>query len=159
MAKPPAGSCEVFPDGYIGRLLPLIPPGKYQVSFVEWWTGRLFGRSEKIALRFAICDPGEHFGVDVNRWYNIALRGRIGRNGGFVAPFNGDLLREYVHLVGSVRRNDRIALSKYRNHVLIAAIDTVTTDRLQRVRHDVLQYSVVRSLIGVAAGPRAFPSA
>ena len=139
-------------EGEIESVPALIEPGDYLVKFSHWSTHLLFKKTGKLAVHFTICDHGDYFGTALQRWYNVRVRGRIGRNGHFTATWGSDCLREYACLVGMTRRNDRIALSKYAPLLLVARIRTVESNRTQAKLPMVLQYSVIGQLLRVEAG-------
>ena len=139
-------------DGEIERIPSFIPPGRYQLALVNWWTGVMFGRQQKLALNFVVADFGDHYLKPLSRWYNARLKGPGGTNGKFSVGWNSDLLKEYSQILDLPTRVDRIALSRYKNLVLVGEVATVTHDRSQAQRHSALQYSVIRKLLGVAAG-------
>jgi len=107
-------------------------------------------------LIFKIVNFGEHFGVELQRWYNVDLprHQRTGRNGPFKAGWSSDLVREYVSLIGLVKRNDRIALSKYADVIVNAEVETVSSTSKQEELPAALHYSVVRKLLSVEAGDK-----
>jgi len=139
--------------GQIENARVLIPAGRYQLQLSHWWTGVLFGRRPKLALIFKVVDFGEHFGVLLERWYNVTLPRHLatGRNGSFKAGWSSDLVREYVSLIGIVKRNDRIALSKYADAIVNAEIVTVSSTSKQEPLPEALHYSVIRKLLSVEA--------
>ena len=139
-------------EGEIEQIPALVPPGVYRVMFSHWWTGVLFGRSQKLALVFKIADFGDHFETEVRRWYNVKLRGRSGRNGRFSTGWGSDLLREYATIVGKRKRRDRIALTAYGEMIVLAEIATVDSNRLQEKLPEELHYSVIRRLIRAEEG-------
>lgn len=152
MADQPCARAE----GEIDYIPALVPPGIYSLKFTHWWTGIMFGRSQKLALCFKTVDFGENFDTEVRRWYNVKVRGRTGRNGQFSAGWGSDLLREYVAIIGTRKRNDRIALNAYSGLIVRAEVGTVNSTRTQEKLPIDLQYSVIRKLVGVEAGRKQY---
>ena len=143
-----AGEFEID-DDYVQ-----IPPGRYDVVLVSWFTCLLFkGRSAKLALNFRVVTFGESFGVVLRRWYHVRkILGKPGHNGRFRVGRGSDFMHDYARLVGMVSRNDRFALSRLKNVQISAEVETVTKDYDQRDIPGALRYSVIRELIGVTAG-------
>src|ERR1700761_1414529 len=72
-----------------------VPPGIYNVAFVTWWTGLMFGKAKKLGLSFSITDFGEHFEKRVWRWYNIRrFIGPTGVHGRFKAMKGSDFISD-----------------------------------------------------------------
>src|ERR1700690_2675495 len=87
----------------------LIPPGVYDLKFLQYETALMFGRQPKLILTFGICSMGDHFEKRVKRFYNVAkLVGKPRRYGGFKAGWSGDFLREYAKFFRLPSRADRI---------------------------------------------------
>jgi hypothetical protein len=140
-------------EGVIDVPCAIVPPGIYRVAFKHWFTAAMFGRAKKLALVFRIVDYGQHFDVELRRWYNIQrFIGPPGRNGGFKAGACSDLVREFAALCGFMGRRDRIPLSTYSKLVLVAEVGTVTSDSRQRELAAGAQYSVIQRLVRVEAG-------
>lgn len=142
-------------DGPIFSIEPgvVVPPGVYQMAFVSSRTAMMFQRAAKLALRFRIVDPGPHFGVELERWYNVQkLLGPQGKGGRFKPGRNSDFVREYLTLFpGEVNRLDRMSFKPFRSTVVRARVDTVKSNRGQKVLPDLMHYSVVRELLGAGA--------
>lgn len=138
--EPAEGSIE-------GEMPVLIPPGKYQMRCTGWETRMLYGRQPKVVLRLEVCDFGPYFGLKLARWYNAhKLKEPPRRKGKFVAGWSSDLVREYAGIIDEPNRNDRIALSRLRDILLVGHVVTVTRDRCQRRLPAAVQYSVVNYL-------------
>ena len=130
-----------------------VPPGTYNVAFVSWWTGLMFGKAKKLGLIFKITDFGEHFGKQVMRWYNIRrFIGHTGKHGRFQAMKGSDFIRDYVRLFGMPTRTDRASLTKYERILIKAQIVTVNLNSSQSDILEPLQYSVIRQLNAIEAG-------
>ena len=137
-----------------------VPPGIYNVAFVTWWTGLMFGKAKKLGLTFQITDFGEHFGQRVMRWYNIKrFIGHTGACGRFKAMKGSDFIADYVRLIGMPTRTDRASLTKYEKILIKAEIVTVQSNFVQADIAEQLKYSVIRSLISVEAGNSEHPRA
>jgi hypothetical protein len=130
---------------------PLVPDGRYLVKFIGWATVVMFGKAGKLAMEFQICD-GSHLGVKLVRWHNVKPLGKVGKNGRFRTGWGSDLTREYIKLIGSVSRTDRMALTKLTPLLIEAEVVTVASSRRQEALPAALQYSVIRRLIRVEAG-------
>jgi len=128
----------------------LIPEGEYRLRFDSWMTLVMFGRVPKVCLEFAVIDPGPYFEAHLRRWYNVSrLIGKPGRRGRFKAGWNSNLMREYVQVLGRNPRADRLALSNYRQHIIVGRVATVTHTREQSALPELLRYSVIRNLVGI----------
>lgn len=131
----------------------LVPPGRYSVAFVDWWTGKMFGKAQKIALRFTIMDMGDHFGKSLTRWYNARrLIGKYGLHGRFQVGRGSDFLADYVRLLGMPARTDRISLMKLRHLIISADVEIVQKNHEQKSIIEPLQYSVIRRLVSIECG-------
>jgi hypothetical protein len=131
----------------------LIPPGEYRLRFLHWHTGVYFGRAAKVTAWFSVMDQGVAFQARLPRHYNVRkLKGKQGRNGGFVAGWHSDLMREYATLAGMSNRNDRIVLARFSSLLLIGKVETVNSTYSQGELAPALQYSVIRKLLRVEAG-------
>jgi hypothetical protein len=137
-----------------------VPPGIYNVAFVTWWTGLMFGKARKLGLTFEISDFGDHFRKRVMRWYNVRrFIGPTGVHGRFQATKGSEFIADYVRLVGMPTRTDRASLTKYEAVLIKAEIVTVKSNSVQSNILDPLQYSVIRKLISVETGVTEHPKA
>jgi len=128
----------------------LLPPGLYDVAYERYYTWMMFGRAPKLTLCFRIVTMGPHFGQKLQRHYNISkLIGRPGTNGRFKVGFCSDFLREYAALFGAPTRLDRIPMSNFEKHILIAKVRTVSKGSGQRDIPEGLQYSTIAELTGI----------
>lgn len=139
-------------EGEIENIPALVPPGRYTVKFSHWSTFMPFPKRTKLALYCAICDFGDAFGTLVPRFYNVRAKGKLGKNGSFTAAWGSQLLKDYAAICGMAKRNDRIALTRYRNLILSVDIETVKIGREQRDLPTALQYSVIRKIRGIEVG-------
>lgn len=132
---------------FIGEAPPLVPPGCYRLRFMSWATVNYFDRQPKVVCHFRICTEGPHFGTPVDRWYNVkALLGKPRLKGRFKVAWGQDLAREYLSVVPTLNRKDRMALSALGSVLLEGEVVTVTKDRRQRDLHPAIHYSVVRRI-------------
>lgn len=132
---------------------PLLPPGNYELAFVECQTGVLFGKSAKLILTFSIMTPGEYLGLKLLRYYNVQkIIGRQGKDGRFKVGWHSDFMREYCNLFPAPSRNDRVPMSKFRNTVVLGRVGTVNMGRGQKPIPSVLQYSVIREINELLVG-------
>lgn len=134
---------------------PLVPPGEYSLSFKDYRTRVMFGCAPKLELRFAIQDPGEHFGLLVPRWYNvIRLTGKARKSGSFKIGKRSNFMLDYIHLFPDRRakRTDRMSMQPFLQSIILAEIETVTMNSDQRSIPEPLQYSKVAKLLEVT-GP------
>lgn len=138
-------------DGYAQtEARALLPPGLYDVAFERYYTWMMFGRAPKLTLCFKVMTFGEYFEVPIQRHYNVAkLIGRPGTNGRFKVGFCSDFLREYAALFGAPTRLDRIPMTRFENHILIAKVRTVSKGTEQREIPAGLQYSTISELVGI----------
>lgn len=128
----------------------LLPPGLYDVAYERYYTWMMFGRAPKLTLCFKVMTLGEYFEAPIQRHYNVAkLIGRPGTNGRFKVGFCSDFLREYASLFGAPTRLDRIPMTRFENHILIAKVRTVSKGTQQREIPAGLQYSTISELVGI----------
>ncbi|RDH82691.1 MAG: hypothetical protein DIZ80_10450 [endosymbiont of Galathealinum brachiosum] len=130
---------------------PLIKPGVYELAFVEYQTALMFGRASKLIMKFRIVSLGEHFGVELFRYYNIQnFCGKPGRSGKFKAGWKSDFAREYASLFEELpNRTDRFSMSLYKEKIIRGRVTTVKQGSRQRKLHNVCQYSVINELMEV----------
>ena len=135
-----------------GKAWPLIPSGKYSVTFLHHELGMAF-KVPRLFLHFRVVTPGDYFGETVYRAFRVRSATIKKRKGGaFKVSRNSDYVREMVTLLNLRGRLDRISPLILRDKVLQAEIGEVTRDHKQREIPSALQYSVVRKLICVEAG-------
>lgn len=137
-------------EGVIEGLRPHIPPGIYQLAFISHHT-MIFCRGPKVVLRFRVIEQGPHFGVELERFYNVRqLLGKSGKNGRFKVGSSSDLVLEFCRVAyDRITRLDRLPLSAMKNFIIKGVVHTVVKNRNQKTLPDVLQYSVVKELIGI----------
>ena len=127
--------------------LVLLPPGKYHLRFIDWFTVLYMRKQPKVELRFVVVEHGEHCGKRLSRWCNVKeLIGKPRRRGRFKVGRSSDLLRDYARLVGGRFRLDRMALSTLEPLTLVGQVETVERDRQQRDIPASVRYSTIRSL-------------
>lgn len=128
----------------------LLTPGIYDVAFNSYETAIMFKKAPKLVLEFRVVSMGVHFEAKIRRFYNITrLIGRAARDGRFKVGYHSDFLREYATLFGMPSRLDRIPMTVFGKHILIAKVRTVEKGSQQRKIPDVLHYSVISELRGI----------
>lgn len=128
----------------------LVPPGSYDVAFERYYTWMMFGRAPKLTLCFRIVSMGEYFQQPLQRHYNVKkLIGRPANYGRFKVGFSCDFLHEFSVLFGTPQRLDRIPMSSFEKHILIAKVRTVSKGSSQREKPEGLQYSTIAELTGI----------
>ena len=135
-----------------GGELPLVPDGKYDLGFLDYFTALKYGRSPKLVVRFKIIEMGDYFDVELSKYYNVnRLIGKPGRHGDFQVGRMSKFLREYVTLFPDqpIERIDRIPMSRFQNVIVRGSVRTVFHGSDQRKIPKPLQYSVVGDLIKV----------
>jgi len=137
----PAGSKEAPP---------LVAPGVYSVAYVKHETVLAFGRQPKVAVTFCVVD-GPALGEHLRRFYRVRqLKSKPKRGGTFKAGWHGELLHEFVGLFNEMpERLDRIPMTRFRNRILRGRVKTVKQTSKQKELPELLQYSVIDSLVGV----------
>ncbi len=141
------GECLAFPSNE-GDDSPLIPEGKYEMSYVGHSTWLFMGRQPKVVISFSIVDPG-YVGIILPAYYNAKHTiGKRGRNGQFKAAKKGNLLRDFYSIFPNepVTRLDRLPLTKLKNSLVQGTVATVKTGFDQREIPKPIQYSVVRKI-------------
>lgn len=130
----------------VGRAYTFVPPGRYLLRFLHHETFYAFRGSPKLALWFAIADPGEHFGTELPRFYNVReLPAKPRRSGAFKAGRSSNLVLDLCELFPEhIRRLDRLSLDPFRQHGVIGHVETVAANSAQRTLPAALAYSVVR---------------
>ncbi len=129
-------------------LPPLVKPGLYELSFVDFKTAMMFlGKAPKLVMTFRIVTMGKFFGTELKRYYNVQrIYGKPQRHGRFKPSCGGDFLREYMTLfTGKVNRRDRIPMSNFESVLIEGKVDTVIHSRGRDIPKE-LQYSVIKEL-------------
>ncbi len=125
----------------------LVKPMNYDLSFIGWRTGIMFGRAPKLILWFRILNEGEYTGVHLPRYYNVKrLVGRPQQQGEFRIGWQSAFVREYARLFGIPQRLDRIAMSRFSKHIIEGRVGTVKRDVKQNAIPESLHYSVIAEL-------------
>lgn len=132
----------------VGHSYELVPPARYLLQFLHYETFLAFRGSPKLALWFAIAEPGEHFGKHVPRFYNVrALKAKPRRSGAFSAGRSSNLVLDLCELFPErIRRLDRLSLEPFRQHAVVGTVETVAKNSTQRELPAALAYSVIRKL-------------
>ena len=135
----------------VGDKPPLIPSGKYDLSFQYYETLKLFGgRALKLVLWFRVVTQGEYFEVILPRYYNVTgIIGKPSKEGNFKVGWKSSFVREYAALFGLPRRLDRLSMSKYKNHIIEGHTHVVQQSTTHRSIPKDVQYSVIDELIRV----------
>ena len=135
-------------NGFIeGDRPPLVKPMSYDLSFVSWRTGIMFGRAPKLILWFRILNGGEYTGVHLPRYYNVKrLVGGPQKGGEFRIGWQSSFIREYTRLFGMPQRLDRIAMTRFSKNIIEGKVGTVDTDIRQKAIPEPLHYSVITEL-------------
>ena len=119
-----------------------VPYGKYEVSYRSHSTQKFFS-STKLYINFTICDSGEYFGAKLYRAYNL-------HEG---LPSGSDLYKDLVLLYGKkVAKKTRLPISLFKNKILLVTVRTVKSNRKQKPLPEHQMYSVIDSILKVAAG-------
>lgn len=142
-------NAQTLPDISISDdLRPLVKPGLYDLSFVDFKTAVMFlGNAPKLVMTFRIVTMGKFFGIELNRYYNVQrICGKPQRHGQFKPSSKGDFVREYMTLfTGKVSRLDRIPMSFFESVLIEGKVDSVTRSRGRDIPKE-LQYSVIKEL-------------
>jgi hypothetical protein len=135
-----------------GKERPLIPEGVYDLRCNGWETMICFGKAPKLRLDFVVHAFGNFYLTQLSRFYNVKeLKGKPSKNGKFVAGRYTAFTREFLTLFPhSVKRLDRIPMSEFKKNVIIRGrVGTVTKTQKQKDTPRLLQYSVIKELLGV----------
>ena len=142
-------SARTLPDISIpDDLPPLVKPGWYELSFVDFKTALMFmGKAPKLIMTFRIVTMGKFFNIELNRYYNVKrIYGKPQRHGRFAPSSSGAFLREYMTLfTGQVNRRDRIPMSNFESVLVEGKIETVIRSQGRDIP-EILQYSVIKEL-------------
>ena len=138
-----------MPDRLPDDDLVLIPEGEYELSYQYHATWLYMGRIPKVIVAFRIFDMGEHYDKPVLAYYNPKqLKGKPRRNGHFSAGWRSRLMWDYSMCFGKPPRQDRISMCRFKEHIVVGKVRTVTNNRLQREYPEGLRYSIVGELLG-----------
>lgn len=125
-----------------GEIPPLIPEGKYNVTFLGAEKKWLWGR-EKIFLWFQIIDFGESQGEVLYMACNAPKKSKKGK----VATSN-KYYQAWVLAAGrKPDRFDRMSTKIFREKVFLAKVRAVTTNAKNLPRPLLLQYSIIDDLL------------
>lgn len=138
-----------FPQGRIrGERPALIPPGFYELAFINHRTANMFGgRVGKLLLFFHVIDQGPHFHTMLTRYFNCELAGKGRQGGGFSVSWTSDLVRELGRVGVFPRRRDRISFQSLQQVIVRGRVTTVERDYRQRPLPAELRYSVIAELL------------
>ena len=126
-----------------------IPDGEYQLSYRHHATWLYMGRFPKIVITFRIADLGEHFDKPILAYYNPKkIVGKPRKNGHFHAGWRSRFMWDYSMCFGKPERKDRISMCRFKEHIVMAKVRTVTHNRDQKKYPEGLEYSIVGELLG-----------
>ena len=135
-----------------GKVWPLIPSGKYSVTFLHHELGTAFN-VPRVYLHFRIVMPEKYAGIVAYRAYRVRKDSNKKRKrGAFKVSRNSEYVREMVNVLKLRGRLDRISPLILRGKLLQVQIDEVTRDWKQREIPPALRYSIIRRLIRIEAG-------
>ena len=137
-----------------GDLPPKVPPKNYAVQMKSFRTAGMFGgKARKLVMEFVIVEPGEYFGKEIPKYYNVTrIIGRPQQGGRFKANPKGDFARDYFRLLQmGNRRLDRLPMRPMEGVTFLASVVTVTRSRGEDIPA-ALQYSKIGRLIRVLEG-------
>jgi hypothetical protein len=139
---------DVLPD----RGKPVVPDDTYDAVYTGHETGFMF-RAGKVFLWFRIVSPGNQFGVEVYRAYNVRQVFRpYGKGGKFKPAARCDLVLDLYRLFEVKRRLDRFTLSDLKGKVWVIRTRSVSKDWSQRDVPEFLRYSVVSEIVEAKTG-------
>ena len=147
-----SGSSSIFSGQIWGEELPLIPEKTYDLGFVSYSTYMMLGKSPKLIINFKIMEFGDYFGVTLSKYYGVQkLTSKPRKNGGFLVGRKSNFLRDFITLFPdqSVKRLDRIPMTRFQEHVIKGRVKTVSKGFNQRDIPKPLQYSVIGELLEV----------
>jgi len=143
--------CIPIHSGQIwGDELSLIPEKNYEFVFFDYSTKLMLGKNPKLVLRFKIMDFGDYFELILSKYYGVRkLVGKPGKYGGFLVGRKSKFLREFLTLFPdqSVKRLDRIPMSRFQGVIIKGKVKTVVKGFDQRKIPEPLQYSVIEDLL------------
>jgi len=143
--------CIPIHSGQIwGEELPLIPEGTYDIGYQNFSTSLMLGKNPKLVINFQIMNFGDQFGQIIPKYYGVKkLVGKPKKNGGFMVGRKSKFLREFLTLFPdqSVKRLDRIPMSRFQGVIIKGKVKTVVKGFDQRKIPEALQYSVIEDLL------------
>ena len=125
---------------------PLIPEGSYTTVMVNWektYSG--YFKKHLLIMRFRIVDEGKWHGAVVPGYFKVLPT----KNGQVKAAPKSYFFRDYQACFGKVRRNDRLAMSHFKNRLLKVQVVTVSKDTDGMALADVNHYSRVKHILGL----------
>ncbi len=143
------GECVEFLNIVRSDDSPLIPEGAYEMGYLYHKTWMFMGRQPKVVMYFSIIEPGDYFGVVLSAYYNVHCAiGKRCRNGGFKAKKRSNLVRDFCRVFPNytLKRLDRIPISRLGTVVVVGTVETVTHGFDQREIPEAAQYSGVRKI-------------
>jgi len=134
-------------SGLLEDDLSLVPDGEYQLGYIDYRTCIAFN-VPRVVVRFKILEYGEHFGKQLERWYRVkCLSGKPKKFGNFRVGKRSDFYRDYVRVIGTPNRKDRLSFAPLKNEVVVGRVRTVVEGHDQEKLEAGAQYSVVDRLL------------
>lgn len=131
---------------------PFLKEGVYRCKLDDWETKiiPMFGNAQKLVLHFSVIDYGEYFGTKLRAFYNVTLKGKAQRFGGFKPGKRSKFMIDFCNCFPyyKVKRADRIPMSLLENAIIKVRVVTVKKNREQVTLPEALLYSVVKCLEG-----------
>ena len=126
-----------------------VPAGRYCLEYASHIKRKIF-KADKLYLNLRIIDDGPYQGKIVTRYYSITMSEAGKARGRFGFGWYSDGMREYVLLFGErPQRNTDISIEKYKSHIFLGRIETVTSDYKKRDKHVLLYNSKVAQLVEI----------
>ena len=125
---------------------PLVPEGSYKAVMVNWektYSG--YFKKHLLIMRFRIVDEGQWHGAVIPGYFKVLPT----KNGQVKAAPKSYFFRDYQACFGKVRRNDRLAMSHFKNRLLKVQVVTISRDADQMTLAEVNHYSRVKHILGL----------
>jgi hypothetical protein len=135
-----------------GEELPLIPEKIYDLGYLDYSTSLMMGKNPKLVIRFQIVEQGDSFGVVLSKYYGVSkLKGKPKKYGIFQVGRKSNFLRDFLTLFPdqSVKRLDRIPMTRFQGVIIKGQVKTVSKGYNQRKIPEPLQYSVIGDLLKI----------
>jgi len=126
-----------------------VPAGRYCLEYASHIKRKIF-KADKLYLNLRIIDDGPYQGKIVTRYYSITMSEAGKARGRFGFGWHSDGMREYALLFDEVpQRNTDISIEKYKSHIFLGRIETVTSDYKKRDKPVLLHNSKVAELVEI----------
>jgi len=125
---------------------PLVPEGSYTAVMVNWkktYSG--YFKKHLLIMRFRIVDEGQCHGAVIPGYFNVLPSSK----GQVKAARKSYFFRDYQACFGKVERNDRLAMTHFKNRLLKVQVMTVSKDADQMTLAEVNHYSRVKHILGL----------